>query len=429
MGYWIFIFIFSFRFANSLCPNDVENSLHTLIHTCDQSDNLIKRQRYVDGELYDVDHFKPLEKRPFKRDVYVSKYADPYSYEFTYLKKESGDFRLTKTNIYSLNGDFIGSHKTEVDMSEVEFVYKKPKALIIDSGFNWTHKDLVSKIHYNQNEVLNGLDDDGDGLIDNITSLNGTTGRGGSVDYKSNIQQVLQLPTHDAPLSHGGFVASVAMKNIDHYSFIGVGGDIYSPVYLYKMLDLINRNELKFANMSFGFGDQKSPIIIDSDSFEAISGIVTASMNTLFVVAAGNGSKNFDETTYSEYPACYQFHNMITVGALDTDEIIQKDLDTYEVASFSNVGERCVDLYAPGVGVEGAGLADTYMKASGTSVSSPYVMNLLLKMHEINESLNIYELKKILMDTAHIPKSGPLKARSGGIVNPKAALDAVRKTL
>lgn len=422
------LLLFSIQ-ALGFCPKDRINLEESYLHTCDGSENLILRQRLIKDDLAEVDHFEPGVKRPFKRDVYISKYAKPASYEFTYLFPSGGDYRIKQTDIYDFKGSFLGSHKIDVDFSKVKSsVYKKPKALIIDSGFNWTHKDLVSKIYFNSKEKLNGMDDDGDGVIDNITTLNGTLGRGGSVDYKANIQQVLQLPTKDAPLSHGGYVASVSMKGVENYSFMGVGGDIYSPVYLYKMLDLITKNDLKFANMSFGFGDKAQPIIIGRESFDAISGIMMSAMQTLFVVAAGNGSIDFDESKYSEYPACFKFNNLITVGALDTDEIIDDELETYKIAHFSNRGERCVDLYAPGVKVEGAGLVNTRIKASGTSVSSPYVLNVLLKMHELNEELSPRELKVILMKTAYVPEPGKLPSRSGGIVRPNKAYEVVELT-
>lgn len=415
--------------AASTCPKDRNDGKESYVHECDQEGYLLKKSRFIEEDLAEENFYNKGEKRPFRRDVYISKYAKPASYRFEYLYPNEGDYRLKEIEIYDFLNNLVGVHKITVDLSQIKRPeYKVPKALIIDSGFNWTHKNLVSKHYYNPDEELNGEDDDGDNIIDNITSLHGSLGAGGSVDYQVNINQIIQLPTKDAPLSHGGFVASVAMKNIENYSFIGVGGDIYSPVYLYKMLDLLTKHDLRVANMSFGFGDKANPIVIGKDSFEAISGIMMSAMNTLFVVAAGNGSVNFQESKYSEYPACFKFRNLLTIGALDTDEINEEELESYVPAHFSNVGERCVDLFAPGVKVEGAGLADTSMKASGTSVSSPYVVNVLLKMHEINEELNPRELKKILLETAYIPEN-KLPARSGGVVFPRRAYLATSKTI
>ncbi|MGH1468206.1 MAG: S8 family peptidase [Bdellovibrionales bacterium] len=419
----------AFSQALSICPKDTSDGNESYVHECDSEGYLFKKSRFIKEDLAEDNFFERGQKRPYRRDVYISEYARPASYRFEYLYPNEGDYRLKETKIYDFLNNLVGVHKIKVDFSKIKRPeYKAPKALVIDSGFNWDHKDLSSKIYFNPEEELNGKDDDGDNLIDNITSLHGSLGAGGSVDYQANINQIVQLPAKDAPLSHGGFVASVVMKNIEDYSFIGVGGDIYSPVYLYKMLELINKHDLRVANMSFGFGDKANPIVIVKDSFEAISGVMMSAMNTLFVVAAGNGSVDFQESSYSEYPACFKFRNLLTIGALDTDEINEEDLETYAPAHFSNVGERCVDLFAPGVKVGGAGLANTHMKASGTSVSSPYVANIVLKMHEINGDLNSRELKKILLETAYVPQN-KLPARSGGVVFPRRAYLAVSKTI
>lgn len=413
------------------CPKNKISEAKKVFYQCDSSDELIKRTIFIEGELTDVDHFLPPDStRPFRREVHKSKYTSPAVYDFFYQTDLTSDFKIDTIEIKNFKDELTGTHMTKVSRETLEDILKngpsKPaQTLIIDTGFNWTHKSLIEKHYINKAEKLDGTDTDGDGLIDNITTLNGTEGRGGSVDYLTNINQVVQLPTKDAPLSHGGFVASVAMKDVSKTSFIGAGGDIYSPSYLYRMLGLITKHQIDFVNMSFGFGDKANPIAIGRDSFEAISGIMMAVPETLFVVASGNGSRDFDQIKYSEYPACYKFRNLITVGALNTDKIEPDMLDLYSPSHFSNVGERCVDIFAPGEKVLGAGLGQTMMRASGTSVSSPFVLNVLLKMKEINPKLKSRELKKILLDTAYIPKSGRLPARSGGIVNPEAAYKAV----
>jgi len=430
----VFLYVFSLQTVWAACPKNQINQNQKNYFQCDESNELIKKTTFVDGDLTDVDFFNSGEKRPFRREVHKSKYTEPAVYDFFYKTDLESDFRFEKVEMRGFDGQFVGEHTTEVPKDFLNELLKtaKPKpvsTLIIDTGFNWTHKSLVGKHHINLDEKIDGKDTDGDGLIDNLTTLNGTEGRGGSVNYLTNINQIVQLPTKDAPLSHGGFVASVAMKNIKSSSFIGAGGDIFNPSYLYRMLGLITEHQISFVNMSFGFGDIASPIAVGLDSFEAVSGIMMASPQTLYVVASGNGSRNFDEIKYSEYPACYRFRNLITVGALNTDRIENDQLEAYAPSHFSNVGERCVDLFAPGEQVLGAGLGQTMMRASGTSVSSPFVLNVLLKMQEINPKLTARELKKILIDTAYIPKSGRLPARSGGIINPDKAYKMVLESV
>src|SRR5690606_16049021 len=156
--------------------------------------------------------------------------------------------------------------------------------------------------HINKREVLDGADNDGDGFVDNISTIKGLLGSGGSINYQFNENERLRLPPvgGGAPMSHGTFVASVAMKDIDHSTFIGASGDIYSSVFLYKMIEIIKTHDLRFNNMSFGFGDRGGVSLIDRDDHYALENFIKNQSSVLHVIAAGNYGINFDESRYSE---------------------------------------------------------------------------------------------------------------------------------
>jgi serine protease len=42
------------------------------------------------------------------------------------------------------------------------------KIAIVDNGIQWNHPDLVDNVAYNWLDPINGLDDDGDGFVDNF---------------------------------------------------------------------------------------------------------------------------------------------------------------------------------------------------------------------------------------------------------------------
>ncbi len=425
-----------FSWTAGACPESFEHDDIKVSWICKSIENGVehreKQTRHTDSnDLIEVDFFKDSNK-PYRRDVYETKYGLLGKYFFTYLSDNESNFKFKKIRVYDFNDELIAEHSVDVptvliEDSKNEVSLSFPKVLIIDSGFNYTHKDVFGKHFVNQDEKIDGIDNDGDGLIDNLTSFNGEQAAGGSVNYKFNLNQFIQLPTKGAAFTHGGFVSSVAMRDIHKTSFLGAGGDIHSAVYLYKILEQINRYDVRFTNMSFGFGDKGGVSLVDKESIEAVEGIMRASFNTLHVVASGNGSRNFDEIKYSEYPACINIKNKITVGALGSAEIDEDQLPDYKAAHFSNIGYRCVDIMAPGVDMVGAGLGNTYMKASGTSVSSPYVLNVLLKMYEKFDDLNAREYREILLKTAFVPKENPFPVKSGGIVFPKRALLAIDK--
>src|SRR5690606_13854800 len=144
----------------------------------------------------------------------------------------------------------------------------------------------------------------------------------------------------------------------------------------------------RFTNMSFGFGDRGGVSLIDRDDHYALENFIINQSSVLHVIAAGNYGINFDESRYSEYPACIKSKYSITVGGLSTGELNEDQLSTYERSKGSSHGIRCVDVMAPGEEMEGAFLWPETAKVSGTSVASPFVLNVLLQMHKENGSLS-----------------------------------------
>lgn len=91
------------------------------------------------------------------------------------------------------------------------------------------------------------------------------------------------------------------------------------------------------------------------------------------VVAAGNSDA--DSTYYSPASAG---ENVVTVGANDM---------YYKKASFSNWGGP-VDIFSPGVFINGAYLNNQYRKLSGTSMSTPLVAGLIAALFSMEENTN-----------------------------------------
>jgi len=124
---------------------------------------------------------------------------------------------------------------------------------------------------------------------------------------------------------------------------------------------------------------------------------------TLFVVAAGNGTKatnylgvNIDESKNRVYPASYKLENVITVAASDPDG---------KVAYFSNFGPNTVDLLAPGVNIKSTVIHkedNDYALGynSGSSQAAPFVTLTAALILARNNSLPVDALKKRILFTA-----------------------------
>ena len=206
----------------------------------------------------------------------------------------------------------------------------------IDTGIDFTHPDLVSNLWTNPGEIPgNGLDDDGNGYVDDYYGYDFADGV--SSPYDSGY--------------HGTHVAgTIAASGNNQIGVIGV--DYKAKVMALKassdgstLTDAAIIEALQYATMmksrgvnivainaSFGGGG--------SNSTEQAAIQAAGDAGIVFCAAAGNSSANNDTTP--TYPASYRLANMIVVAATGQNDAL---------ASFSNYGAATVDLGAPGVNI------------------------------------------------------------------------------
>ena len=143
--------------------------------------------------------------------------------------------------------------------------------------------------------------------------------------------------------------------------------------------------------------------------------------NLLFVVAAGNDSRDLREIPI--FPAIFggpQNGNVITVGSHN---------EQYELTQFSNRGSEYVDIVAPGCAVARKSPDDDNRTLSGTSYSAPLVSfaAALIATLRFEESLDPIAIKRRLLSSAKLPhEHHNLSLRADGYVSNGAVLDIVR---
>jgi len=151
---------------------------------------------------------------------------------------------------------------------------------------------------------------------------------------------------------------------------------------------------------------------------EASKVLVTTAPNTLFVIAAGNDGTSNDDLPTS--PANIKMDNTISVAAT---------LGYSKLASFSNFGEKMVEVAAPGVGIKSSIPGDQYLTVSGTSQASPFVANAAGLLIDANPNLSNSDLKRLLMETSDLKDFLKGKVYSRGIVNTPRAMRAAKLAL
>jgi cell wall-associated protease len=148
---------------------------------------------------------------------------------------------------------------------------------------------------------------------------------------------------------------------------------------------------------------------------DACKDFVASAPSTLFVFAAGNDGTNNDELPTS--PANIKTENTIAVAAT---------WGVSSLATFSNYGDKMVEVAAPGVVINSTIPGDQYMELSGTSMAAPFVTNVAGLVKDANPAFGVAEIKRTLMETVDVKDFLKGKVKTSGIVNRHRAVQAAR---
>ena len=139
----------------------------------------------------------------------------------------------------------------------------------------------------------------------------------------------------------------------------------------------------------------------------ALTKAIASAPEILFVAAAGNS--NNDASFVESIPAGIALPNLLVVGAVDK---------AGDEASFTSYGPTVV-VHANGYQVESVIPGGEKLAESGTSMSSPQVLNLAAKILAVNPKLKPVEVIEIIRSTADKTADGRRT-----LINPKKALVA-----
>ncbi len=272
----------------------------------------------------------------------------------------------------------------------------------IDTGVDMDHEDLPG-MWTNPGEIPdNGIDDDGNGYVDDIHGWNFIANSNNPNDDHSHGTHTMGTATGVGANGKGvagvGWGAQIMAIKICN----GMGQCPDSAII--PGIDYATANGARVSNNSWGGGG------FSQSMYDAISRANAAGM--LFVAAAGNNGSNNDVSPF--YPASYDLPNIIAVASVDRYG---------GLSYFSNYGATKVDLAAPGSDILSTTPNNAYGYMSGTSMATPHVTGAVAFIMGFNPTLNYLDYKDIIMQSVTPYDSLTGRMVTGGLLNVKQALD------
>lgn len=305
-------------------------------------------------------HGKERSVRQLVKDYRASRkveYAEPNYIVHTTLISNDPDF----SQLWALDnsGQTTGTLGADISAPEAWDIQTGDSSVIIavlDSGADYNHQDLAANMWRNPGEIANnGLDDDGNGFIDDVRGWNFVGDNNDPFDDNS----------------HGTHVAgTIAAAGNNGLGVVGVNWQ--ARIMPLKFLDAQGNGTISDAIEALQYAATMGARLTNNSwggsgfSLALREAIMAADdAGILFVAAAGNVGDNNDLLPL--YPASYNLPNLISVAATDHND---------NLAIFSNYGPSSVDLGAPGVSILSTTPGDTYGYKSGTSMATPHVTGI-----------------------------------------------------
>jgi len=271
----------------------------------------------------------------------------------------------------------------------------------IDGGARLTHPDFAPRIWTNTAETANGIDDDGNGLIDDINGW----------DFFFNDNDPTDERGHGTNV--GGIIGAVANNNS-----LYTGANWNSKIMVLKCIDYdLNCTYASVANSVYYAVDHGAKILNLSlglnPAAEVLEDFVTYAEehNVLITAAMMNFNNNI---TY--YPAGYSLThpNVIACGSTSPNDYRTAPFD-WSPTSGSNFGPH-INVVAPGIYIYNlAYYNDTAFTIfwSGTSMATPLVASIASLVWAEAPSLTPSQVRAIIQNSAQDQVGNPTEDTVG----------------
>ncbi|MCS6772098.1 MAG: S8 family serine peptidase [Kiritimatiellae bacterium] len=278
---------------------------------------------------------------------------------------------------------------------------------VIDTGIDYSHPDLVENMWRNPGEIPdNGVDDDANGVIDDVYGARWTSGTGVPVSgdpMDDNAHGTHVAGTIGARGDNGIGVVGVNWRaRMMALKFLNQSGAGYTADAVAALEYAIDMGA-RISNNSWGGGGWSHALknMIDAAS----------AAGHLFVAAAGNS--NSDNDVAPSYPASYPCSNILAVASSDHND---------QRSAFSSYGRTTVHLAAPGSTILSTVPGGGYTNFSGTSMATPHVAGAAALIWSLNPLLSDQAVKEAIISGVDVLPEWTNRVLSGGRLNLERAL-------
>jgi thermitase len=275
---------------------------------------------------------------------------------------------------------------------------KAIKIAIIDTGVDYNHPDLKANMWTNTAEAngIAGVDDDGNGYIDDIHGYDFANKDGDPMDGNGHGTHCAGTiaAVHDNGIGIAGVMGEAEIVGVKFLTDQGSG----SSADAIAAIDYATKIGVDIMSNSWGGGGY-SQALKDSIVAANRAGII-------FTAAAGNSAT--DNNTSPHYPSNYEVDNVISVAAHNYND---------ELASFSCYGSNTVHVSAPGRNILSTVPNNSYDVYSGTSMATPHVTGVVGLYLAHNGTTDPKDLRDKLMESSVYGAAYGKKTISGGRVD------------
>lgn len=296
---------------------------------------------------------------------------------------------------------------------EVSQGSRKVVVAVIDTGADIKHEDLANNFWTNPGETgkdaqgrdkaTNGIDDDGNGFVDDVHGWNFVSNNPDLTDNHGHGTHIAGIIGAEAGNGKGiaGIAPKVSLMILKYYDpKVPSTDNLRNTVNAIKYAVKMHANIINYSGGGTEFSQEEHDAIEEARK-----------QGILFVAAAGNERSNSDKHKY--YPADYGLSNIISVTAIDPST---------EVLSSSNYGTETVDIAAPGQNILSTLPNSSYGYMTGTSQATAFVTGAAVLVMAHKDQFVAEDVKKYILATGDSENSLIAKCRTSKQLNLYKAL-------